>query len=102
MTRLVREPIGTRSHRLKLEPRKEPYWAVLEKGLSLGYHRSTRGAGSWWARVLVVRKYGQEAIGAADDREDADGERYLDFGQAQRAARAWADRQTAGGPLTVT
>ena len=74
---------------------------MIERGLSLGYHRSPRGAGGWWARVIVERKYRSGAIGTADDHEDADGERYLDFGQAQREARAWADRQTGAGPLTV-
>ena len=101
MARQVRNQIGNRTQRLKLAPRKEPYWAVLERGLSLGYHRSPRGAGTWWARELIGGKYRIEAIGTADDYEAADGERYLDYGQAQRAARAWADRQTGAGPFTV-
>jgi integrase len=101
MARLVRSSIGNRTQRLKLEPRKEPYWAVLERGLSLGYHRSPRGAGAWWVRVLVTGKYRSSTLVSADDHEVADGERYLDYGQAQRAARAWADRQTGAGPLTV-
>ena len=71
-------------------------------GLSLGYHRSPRGAGAWWARVLVAAKYRSASIGVADDHEHADGERHLDYGQAQRAARAWADRQTGAGPFTVS
>jgi integrase len=102
MARLVRSPTSNRTQRLKLEPRKEPYWTVLEKGLSLGYHRPQRGAGAWWARALVGGKYRSESIGLADDHEPADGERHLDFGQAQRAAREWADRQTAAGPITVS
>lgn len=101
MARMVRNSIASRSQRLKLAARKEPYWVVLERGLSLGYHRSPRGAGGWWARVRLDEKYRSEAIGTADDHEEADGERYLDFGQAQRAARIWADRQTGAGPLTV-
>jgi integrase len=101
MARMVRNSVASRSQRLKLSPRKEPYWTVLERGLSLGYHRSPRGAGSWWARVVVAGKYRIEALGSADDHEDADGERYLDFGQAQREARSWSDRQTGAGPLTV-
>lgn len=101
MARMVRSQLANRSQRLKLAARKEPYWTVLERGLSLGYYRSPRGAGAWWARTLLEAKYRIEALGTADDHEDADGERYLDFGQAQRAARAWADRQTGAGPLTV-
>jgi integrase len=101
MARAVRNAIGNRTQRQRLEARKEPYWAVLEKGLSVGYHRSTRGGGTWWARALVEGRYRSESIGATDDNQDADGDRYLDFGQAQRAAREWADRQTSTGPLTV-
>jgi hypothetical protein len=104
MARSVRAPIEARSRRLRLEARKEPHWCVIERGLALGYHRPASGAGTWWARVLVASKparYRMAALAHADDHEDADGTRVLDWKQAQAAARLWAARQTGTGPLTV-
>ena len=68
------------------------------------HHRPASGAGTWWARVLVASKparYRMAALAHADDHEDADGTRVLDWKQAQAAARLWAARQTGTGPLTV-
>lgn len=104
MARSVRAPIEARSRRLRLEPRKEPYWCTIKRGLSVGYHRPASGAGAWWVRVLVNPKptrYRSVALGHADDHADADGEIFLDWRQAQAAARAWAAKQTSAGPLTV-
>src|SRR5689334_17966230 len=106
MARSVRAPVEARSRRLRLEARKRPYWVGLERGLSVGYHRPVGGgAGTWWARVAVPGKkgypYKEAALARADDHADADGETYLDWGQAQAAARAWAAKQTSSGPLTV-
>jgi integrase len=105
--RSVRAPIEARSPRLRLTGRKEPYWASIERGLSIGYHRPLRGGtGTWWARVLVRdgnqnARYRSTALGAADDHADADSEAVLNWRQAQEAARAWAAKQTQAGPLTV-
>ena len=44
MARSVRAPVETRSRRLRLEARKRPYWATIEKGLAVGYHRPVGGA----------------------------------------------------------
>jgi integrase len=101
MPRSVRAPIEARSRRLRLEPRKEPYWCVVERCLAVGYHRPVGGAGAWWARALVSGKYRWQALATAYDHEDPDGERVLDWRQAQAAARVWAAKQTSTGPLTV-
>jgi integrase len=102
MARLVRARIETRSARLRLPGRKEPYWQKLERGLSAGYHRPIQGgAGTWWGRVLVDGRYRSESLATADDHEEADGERTLSWAQAQAAVREWAARQTGGGPRTV-
>jgi integrase len=102
MARSVRAKIETRSARLRLPGRKEPYWQKLERGLSVGYHRPINGgAGTWWGRVLVEGRYKIEALATADDHEDADGECVLNWSQAQAAVRAWAAKQTVAGPLTV-
>jgi hypothetical protein len=79
---------------------------TVEKGLAVGYHRPLGGGtGTWWARVAVPGKagypYREAAFAHADDHADANGETVLDWKQAQAAARAWALKQTGGGPLTV-
>ena len=102
----VRAPVETRSRRLRLEARKRPYWATIEKGLAVGYHRPVGGgAGTWWARTVIPGKsgypYKEAALVRADDHTEANGETVLDWKQAQVAAREWAARQTGAGPLTV-
>jgi integrase len=101
MARSVRSKIETRSARLRLPARREPYWQTLEPGLAAGYYRPTAGAGSWWARARAGGRYVVEALATADDHADADGERTLNWVQAQVAVRAWAGRQMQAGPLTV-
>jgi integrase len=102
MARSVRARIETRSARARLSGRKDPYWQKLERGLSVGYHRPLRGGtGTWWGRVLIAGRYKIESIATADDHDNADGERILNWPQAQAAIRAWAARQTGVAPLTV-
>lgn len=109
MARSVRARIETRSARLRLAGRKEPWWQKIQRGMSTGYHRPIKGgAGSWWGRVLVEGKYKIEALKtasghvvAADDYIEADGETVFNWAQAQAATRAWAAKQTGAGPLTV-
>jgi integrase len=81
--------IGSREARRRLKARKEPYWQVIERGLSLGYRKSSEG-GTW-----VVRRYDrdrrrhlEERVATADDHRDPDGAEVLDFGQAQRKVLA--------------
>jgi hypothetical protein len=50
MARTVRDAnLETRTARLRLPIRTEPYWRGLEKGFALGYRRRGRG-GTWLAR----------------------------------------------------
>jgi integrase len=100
--RSVRTRIETRSVRLRLPGRKDPYWQSLERDLAAGYHRPLQGgAGRWWGRVRQGGKYKIEALATADDHDQADGIAILNWAQAQAAVRAWAGRQTAAGPYTV-
>lgn len=111
MGRTVRDTnLETRTARLKLTPRRKPYWRVLEGGLHMGYRRTKEGGGSWVARRFVGdHKYLETKLGTADDLQDADGVTLQSFGQAQGAARKWwkaaerADRGLAPdtGPYTV-
>jgi integrase len=110
MARTVRDTnLETRTARLRLRVRAEPYWRSLEKGFFLGYRRRTSG-GTWLGRRRLANGgYAEHRISTADDLQDAEGIAVLDYGQAQKAARAWwrADlrreegHDTRQGPLTV-
>ena len=109
MARTVRDMrLDTRSARLKLAPRREPYWRSISQGLAVGYRRGKKG-GTWVARHYTPdtgRRY--NALGTTDDVADADGANVLDFVHAQEKAREWfaqVAREDAGekpaGPYTV-
>jgi len=77
--------LGTREARRRLRARSEPYWMPIDRGLSLGYRKSTEG-GAWVMRRYDAarRRHAEARLGTADDNRDADGVDALDFGQAQR------------------
>jgi hypothetical protein len=84
--------LENRSNRLKIEPRKEPYWSKLGEGQFLGYYRpGSKAAGSWVAKwrdpETGVRK--KTTLGQADDYQDADGVKALTWYQANEKAREW-------------
>jgi integrase len=85
------ERLNTRTARLALSPRREPYWRNIQDGRAIGYRRLAGGkAGTWIARhynPIEGRRY--SALGTADDLIDADGADTLTFGQAQTKALAW-------------
>ena len=94
--------LGTREARRRLKARAEPYWLVIERGLSLGYRKSPEG-GAWIVRRYVPgrRRHVEGRLGTADDYRDADGADVLDFGQAQRKllSEAHHDALHASGQL---
>ncbi len=110
MGRTVRDAnLETRTARLRLPIRPEPYWRGLEKGFALGYRRRAKG-GTWLARRRPeAGGYVEHQIGTSDDFQDAEGVAVLDYGQAQRAARDWwraelrreEGHDTRTGPFTV-
>jgi len=103
--------LDSRSARLKLPARREPYWHSIEQGFALGYRRLPGNKGGTWIAKRYRPGQGREIAsqGVADDYAEADGNRVLTFAQAQAAARQWlADlaRAEAGGvdpskPYTV-
>ena len=103
------ERLVTRTARLKLSPRREPYWRNIQEGRAIGYRRVAGGkAGSWIARHYdgTAGKRLYQALGAADDMSVADGADTLTFTQAQEAARGWfSDLARQGGkvvePITI-
>jgi integrase len=111
MGRTVRDSnLETRTARLRLTLRGEPYWRGLEKGFALGY-RKRRTGGTWLARRRRADgSYPETRIGIADDLQDADGVSILDYAQAQRAAREWwrleqrreEGHEVQSGPFTVS
>jgi integrase len=110
MARTVRDAnLETRTARLRLPIRSEPYWRGLEKGFALGYRRRAKG-GTWLARWRPDGGgYTEHRVGTSDDFQDADGVAVLDYREAQRAARNWwraelrhqEGHDTRTGPFTV-
>jgi integrase len=107
---MARRPRSTqlesRTSRLKLQPRRKPYYGAVARGIHLGYRR-LKGAGSW--TVKAVDGHGghwTKVFAVADDHEAANGGTILDYWQAQDRARVIAREGdgTAGGdrPLTVS
>jgi integrase len=109
MARTVRDAtLQTREARRRLKPAGKPYYRTIEEGLHLGYRKPREGAGKWVARHYVGKQsYQVETLAPADDLSDADGDKILDFKQAQERARTLMvgrARTAAGkpsGPMTV-
>jgi integrase len=78
--------LETREARRKLKARNEPYWQVIDKSLSVGYRKGERG-GTWYARQRPGGRYRMRQIAIADDHQDSDGTRVLDYFEAQAEAR---------------
>lgn len=111
MARSVRAPkLDTRSARAKLGIRREPYWAIMVKGSAIGYRKAPSG-GTWIARFRDDDgRQHYQALGAADDHQEADAIKVFTFIQAQDKAREWfrlKAKEAAGdlapmdGPYTV-
>ena len=100
--------LDTRTARLALKHRREPYWHTVQEGRAVGYRRLAGGkAGSWIARHYSAsdgRLY--RALGSADDMLHADGAATLSWPNAQERARDWWQTIERGAgrvavPLTV-
>lgn len=111
MARTIRDAnLETRTARLRLAVRRDPYFRSIETGLALGYRRNKLG-GVWIARRRDAEtgKYVEASLGLADDSSDADGTTVLTYRDAIAAARAWwmqAARTAKGmsnaGPFTIS
>jgi len=83
------------SDREKLKPRRDPYFATLEKGCSIGVRKMTPGSeGTWLARWRDpdTGKHHQQPLGAFDNLPP--NERY---DAAVKAARDWFQHLGQGG-----
>lgn len=104
--------LDSRTSRLKLPARKEPYWTTLAPGEALGYYPAKLGgSGTWNARFYDSRskKKFRTTLGTADDYCEADDKDVFTYTQAQAKARTWLDEMRSNargelhrvGPLTV-
>jgi len=90
--------LETRSARLRLPVSKVPVFIKIGPKIGLGYRRN-QTAGTWVIRLSDGKgRNTRKAIGTADDYEEADGEKVLDFWQAQERARKLAH---GDGPATT-
>lgn len=97
--------LESREARRRLPVNAKPYYRTIGRGLHLGY-RKGKVVGRWVVRLYRGDgSYAVETIGTADDFEDADGIEFLDFWQAQEAARvrqqSLADTAGTVGRYTV-
>ena len=104
MARTVRNAkLDTRSARARLPAMKSGYWVPIARGFALGYRKGPKGS-VWLARLIDGKGRCETALGSADDALDADGERILDYAQAQAKARNWLaslDAEGKAGPYTI-
>jgi integrase len=88
--------IDTVAKRLRLRPRKNPYWLGISGGrggLSLGFRRTVKGAGVWVAKIVIDGQRTEERIGMPDGDRTVPGG--LTFPLAVEAALGWGRRQAA-------
>jgi integrase len=91
MARSIRSAtLETRSARLRLPVSKVPVFIKIGPKTGLGYRRN-QTAGTWVVRLADGKgRSTRQAIGGADDYEEGDGDKVLDFWQAQERARKLA------------
>ena len=99
MARSIRSAtLETRSARLRLPVSKVPVFLKIGPKIGLGYHRN-QTAGTWVVRLSDGKgRNTRKAIGNADDYEEADGDKVLDFWQAQERGRKLAN---GNGPVAA-
>ena len=100
-TKIRSSVLENRTQRLKLPVAKKPLFVRIGPGISLGYRRN-QTAGTWVLRVADGRGGARTAaIAYADDHDAADGQKFLDYWQAQDRAKAAAriENGAAGSPL---
>ncbi len=99
--------IETRTNRLALSVRDDPYYTKIGDNLSLGYRRKKKGNGTWQARVGSYPDYKKHTLAEADDFVESNSDTILTFYQAQERARLYASEvnrpsRVTDKPATVT
>ncbi len=96
----------TRTKRLALPMRDDPYYTKIGDSLSLGYRRKKKGNGTWQARIGTYPNYTKHKLAEADDHNESNGESVLTFYQAQEKARVYAEEcnrpsHATGKPVNI-
>lgn len=101
---MARRAVGwnltSKTSRLKLAPRRKPYYQQVAPGVTLGYMRREPPPGTWQLRELIDGAYRYRTLGSADDVGTPDGRDVLTHAQAMRIAGAPA-LPSGGAPITV-
>jgi len=82
------ENVTTRENRSNLDSRQDPYWHEFDRACNLGYDKENE-VRVWMVRFTRGRRQLVERLALADDFENPDGVRVMDFEQACAAARNW-------------
>ena len=92
MARKIRSSqLETRTQRLKLVPRRQPYTVRVADGVRLAYGRLETTAGSWSTQIADGKGGSTlQRFADADDYAGANGNIILDFWHAQDRARELA------------
>lgn len=96
--------LETRTRRLALPPKGEPYWtATARERLSLGYRRLSGKPGTWVARLYSGKRgiYTRQVFALADDYAEADGGEVMTYGQAMLKVSGESPPLTRSGGYTV-
>lgn len=89
--------LETREARLKLKPRKEPYWRQIIPGTFLGLYRGKRES-AWILRQRIDGAYKASRLGTPDDYATADGSVVLSYAQAVKMATTTQAEERAPRP----
>lgn len=90
--------LRTRTARTALKPAHSPYFAAIHRGLALGYRKTGKGPGTWYARRRVNGRYLMRTIGTADDASDPDGRTVFSYRQAVQALERFEDLEAGETP----
>lgn len=107
MAQTVRSKLARRDVRLRLKI-GERHFQKVGKGVAVCYRRGPKGAGTWSVRLkLASGRYVLELLGEADDYSPSDGDKVLEFDEAQakalaKQADARADDGSVNKRLTVS
>jgi integrase len=82
--------LNSKAAREELKPRHPQYWSEIDRGIHLGYRKSTTG-GTWYVRRFTNGKYIVKRIGLTDDNQPANGITVLNHKQARRKATDYED-----------
>src|SRR5690242_17647230 len=106
MGRRATTVLDSKTSRMKLKPRKQPYYVQIAPRVTLGYVRRDPPPGTWVVREKTEDgQYRREAIGTADDVGFADGRAIISYLQAREQAAnggpGAGDAASSSEPLTV-